>query len=50
MYADTFPELNAKYHVDNFEIIAEAIEKHFSDIFKLDALNSEAVKSTPLGS
>ena len=50
MYADTFPELNAKYHVDNFEIIAEAIEKHFSDIFKLDALNSEAAKSTPPGS
>ncbi len=50
MYAETFPQLKAKYDVDNFEIIAQALDKHFSDIFKLDALNSESSKEIAVGS
>lgn len=49
-YAELYPLLKAKYDVDNFEVIAEAIEHSFSDFFKLDALNAEANKAGILGS
>ena len=38
MYKETYRNLYAAYHYDNFEVIAHAINKHFSDIFKLDVL------------
>ncbi len=44
MYAETYPHLKAKYDVDNFEVIMEVIDKHFSDIFDLDVLESESTK------
>ncbi len=50
MFGDTYPHLKAKYNVDNFEIIAAAIDTHFSDIFKLDALESAATSGGAPGS
>lgn len=42
MYSETYAHLKSKYNYDNFEVIAEAIEKHFSDLFKLAVLDNEA--------
>jgi hypothetical protein len=39
MYSDIYSNLKNKYNYDNFEVIIKAIENHFSDLFKLDALN-----------
>ncbi|MFJ1267503.1 hypothetical protein ACD661_02910 [Legionella lytica] len=41
MYSETYANLKRKYNFDNFEVIAEAIENHFSDLFKLAVLNDD---------
>ncbi|GGI91649.1 hypothetical protein [Legionella impletisoli] len=43
MYSESFPQLNAHFGFDNFEVIAEVLEKNFGDLFQLDVLN-ELVK------
>jgi hypothetical protein len=49
MYSETYPDLKAKYaDYKNFEVIAQTLDKHFGDIFKLDALN-EVVKNPEVG-
>lgn len=51
MFSKTYPHLHSKYaNFDNFEIISDAIERHFGDLFKLDVLDSEATKSSAPGS
>lgn len=47
MYSETYAKLKNKYNFDNFEVIAQAIENHFSDLFKLTVLNDDAnIKDT----
>lgn len=50
MYAEIYPHLNKKHQVDNFEQIAEAIDKYFSDVFQLSVLDSEAKNLDVAGS
>jgi hypothetical protein len=49
-YSETYAALKAKYNVDNFEVIAEAIDQHLGDLFQLDVLNSECAKGGDMGS
>lgn len=50
MYSETYAHLKSKYNYDNFEVIAETIEKHFSDLFKLAVLDNEANIGNSTGS
>lgn len=44
-YSEIYPNLSKVYKKRNFEALAQALDKYFPDLFKLDVLNAEAAKS-----
>lgn len=41
MYSEQYPKLQQAFPFDNFEVIVEAIEKHFPSLFNLDIIENE---------
>ena len=50
MYSQMYPALNEKFGFDNFEIIAETLDKYFPTLFNLEAIESQAKQSISKGS
>ncbi|WP_133129749.1 preprotein translocase subunit SecA [Legionella yabuuchiae] len=50
MYSENFPHLIEYFNFDNFEVIAEALEKNFSDLFQLGVLDELAKQRNIRGS
>src|SRR4051812_32908488 len=42
---DAYPQIKAKYNLDNFDVVIKALEQHFGDLFILKSIENALKKN-----